>query len=79
MLAAQIHAGMSGRGDALHAALQQFKLLQLLRPVWSREILSALALADGNTRRAALWAEIAGERLDRILAEVNKLRAFTDI
>jgi HEAT repeat protein len=70
MVTAQIHAGMKGRGEALHVALQQFKLLQLLRPVWRREILSAMALADGNTRRAELWAEIAGESLDRLLRQV---------
>lgn len=74
ILSAQTHAGMKGRGDGLHAALQQFNLLQRLRPVWKREILSAMALADGSTRRAELWAEIAGERLDRILAQVDVLR-----
>jgi HEAT repeat protein len=75
MLAAQIHAGRAGCGDALHAALQHFELLESLRPVWRREILSAMALADGNTRRAELWAEVAGEHLDRLLVQINHLRA----
>jgi hypothetical protein len=74
MLAAQIHAERFDCGDALQAALQQLEW-ETLRPVWKREILSALVLADGDTRRAELWAEIAGERLDRIFAEVVRLRS----
>ena len=79
MLAAQIHAGASGRGDALHNELQQFKAFDWLPPIWKREILSAMALADGDNRRAEPWAEVAGERLDRILAQVRELRAARGI
>lgn len=73
-IAAQVHAGIAGRADSLHRALQELPQLPSLRPIWRREVLSAMTFADSDPLRAQLWAEIAGEDLQAIISNVRTLQ-----
>ncbi len=74
ILAAQVHAGDIAKIDLLHEMLTTFPELPLLRPIWKREVLYALFVAEGEqSERGRLWCEAALEKPDRVTAEMGQL------
>jgi TIR domain len=74
VLAALIHLGRHDLVGELDRTLQKFPLFINLRPIWKREVLAAIVVAEGpESKRATLWAEIARENLSRALRDLEAL------
>ena len=76
-LCAQINTGHFSARHLLHDALQRIEQWHRLRPWWRREVLSALAHADGSVSRAQLWAEISRDHLPQLIEQIKTMQSIS--
>ncbi|MEJ0074851.1 MAG: TIR domain-containing protein [Alphaproteobacteria bacterium] len=73
LLSAKIHLGEHRLVSNLDRYAQEFESLPMLRPIWKREVLGAFAVAENDGRRAALWAEVANESMEKVVGDLQSI------